>query len=267
MLIGARNAMLAGGGGSSEYWGLTFTAEQADSSISLGTGASIFIEYSLDGGRSWDSYTLGTTIPLADIGDSVCFAAADGVTNYSLYQSQFSMQGRIAATGDISSLLRNDSATASGLTLGYNCYERLFSGCTSLTHAPDLPAMSLSSRCYYAMFSNCTALTEAPALPATELLSRCYANMFSSCEGLIYGPELPASTLANDCYNQMFVFCQALRTVKVAFNDWSPGSATRNWFVEASETGTFICPAALGTNETITRGTSNCPSGWTVVNT
>ena len=27
------------------------------------------------------------------------------------------------------------------------------------------------------------------------------------------------------------------------------------------------CPTALGTNETITRGVTYCPEGWTVINT
>ena len=32
------------------------------------------------------------------------------------------------------------------------------------------------------------------------------------------------------------------------------------------QTGTFHCPVELGTNETIQRGYSYCPSNWTVVN-
>ena len=56
----------------------------------------------------------------------------------------------------------------------------------------------------------------------------------------------------------------------VSFTAWNPENATANWMTSAgsSATGTktFTCPAALGTDSTITRGDSNCPAGWTVVN-
>lgn len=40
-----------------------------------------------------------------------------------------------------------------------NCYSSMFSGCTSLTTAPELPATTLASGCYYGMFYNCRNLT------------------------------------------------------------------------------------------------------------
>jgi len=45
----------------------------------------------------------------------------------------------------------------------------MFYGCTSLTEAPELPAINLSANCYEGMFRNCKALTKPPKLPATEL--------------------------------------------------------------------------------------------------
>ena len=42
---------------------------------------------------------------------------------------------------------------------------------------------------------------------------------------------------------------------------------TGYWVYGIASGGTFKCPTALGTNETITRDVSNCPAGWTVVNT
>ena len=55
-------------------------------------------------------------------------------------------------------------------TLKKYCYGSMFSGCTSLTTAPDLPAMTLTEGCYQYMFGGCSALTTAPDLPATALL-------------------------------------------------------------------------------------------------
>ena len=97
-------------------------------------------------------------------------------------------------------------------TLASNCYERMFFKCTSLTTAPELPATTLASNCYYNMFSNCTSLTTASTLPATILTSSCYERMFSRCTSLTTAPELPATTLANYCYSSMFSGCISLTT-------------------------------------------------------
>ena len=35
----------------------------------------------------------------------------------------------------------------------------MFSDCTSLTTAPELPATTLANFCYYNMFNNCTSLS------------------------------------------------------------------------------------------------------------
>jgi hypothetical protein len=61
----------------------------------------------------------------------------------------------------------------------------MFSGCTGLTTAPELPAITLALRCYYGMFSGCTGLTTAPELPATTLAESCYEGMFSGCTGIM----------------------------------------------------------------------------------
>ena len=56
--------------------------------------------------------------------------------------------------------------------------------------------------------------------------------------------------------------------MEVAFTAWGQTTyETNNWLGSVAATGTFKCPAALGDDSTIARGTSNCPNGWTVVNT
>lgn len=60
----------------------------------------------------------------------------------------------------------------------------MFIGCSSLTTAPDLPAMTLAKYCYSGMFNNCSALTTAPDLPATTLAEDCYCQMFNCCSAL-----------------------------------------------------------------------------------
>jgi hypothetical protein len=57
----------------------------------------------------------------------------------------------------------------------------MFSGCTGLTTAPELPATTLADSCYTSMFRGCTGLTTIPELPATTLADFCYSAMFSGC--------------------------------------------------------------------------------------
>ena len=97
--------------------------------------------------------------------------------------------------------------------LTIQCYAGMFSGCSSLTTAPELPATTLASNCYRSMFANCTSLVKAPKLPATTLASSCYAFMFKNCTNLITAPELPATTLQNYCYQCMFSDCTSLVNV------------------------------------------------------
>jgi hypothetical protein len=73
------------------------------------------------------------------------------------------MTGKIAASGNVNSML-NFRKDADGNVIGLSmcCYVNMFSGCTSLTTAPELPATTLAYACYQQMFVGCTSLTEAP---------------------------------------------------------------------------------------------------------
>ena len=97
-------------------------------------------------------------------------------------------------------------------TLANYCYSSMFSGCTSLTTAPELPATALANNCYRYMFDGCTSLTSAPALPATTLADYCYYSMFQRCKSLTTAPALPATTLVIACYEFMFCGCKNLTT-------------------------------------------------------
>ena len=151
----------------------------------------------------------------------------------SLNYSRFLITGKIAAAGNIQSLINysdtvpnycyyNLFSGCAGLTtapmlpattLAASCYANMFYNCTSLTTAPELPATTLTDNCYNSMFRGCTSLTTAPALPATKLAYYCYRHMFRECTSLIEAPELPATTLFNYCYQYMFCECTSLTTV------------------------------------------------------
>ena len=121
---------------------------------------------------------------------------------------------KIACEGNIENLLDYETVSAGGHpAMAEYCYDNMFSGCKSLTTAPELPATTLASRCYAGMFYGCTALTIAPELPATTLVESCYDIMFYGCTALTTAPALPATTLDNYCYSNMFRGCTSLITV------------------------------------------------------
>ena len=275
MSIAARNAILAGGGSqpSGGYWGLCFTAEDSNCVVNMsktGTPPAVTLETSPDG-MTWTAFDAdgGTTpITLAAVGDKVYFRAGSG-GNTSLSRSllnnrRFTLSGHCGASGDVSSLL---DASSSVLSLSERPYAflGLFNGCASLTTAPLLPATTLGQNCYQRMFVGCSSLTVAPMLPATTAAATCYNAMFQGCSSLTSAPLLPIITLAQNCYVNLFGGCSSLVDIEVRFLEWS--GATNNWLTNVAASGTFYCPTALGTDATITRGNSNCPAGWTVVNT
>ena len=114
--------------------------------------------------------------------------------------------------------------------------------------------------CYTSMFSGCSSLTTAPELPATNLVDYCYAEMFLGCTGLTTAPALPAITLANYCYASMFYGCSNLSSITVHFTSWDGAtSATGNWVSGMAGSGEFHCPLTLPDEVS---ANDKKPSGW-----
>ena len=196
---------------------LTFIAEEPNCSVQLtavGSAPAVTLLTSVDGGSTWTPYTVGEAIPLPSVGNTVMFKAGDGgnvrmATSSSNYH-KFVLVGAVASRGNINSLLDGEDYRLVDTIEKIYCYCYMFSGCTSLTTAPELPATTLSPYCYYEMFSGCTSLETAPELPATTLANSCYRYMFRGCTSLTTAPELPATTLAENCYRDMFSGCKGL---------------------------------------------------------
>ena len=117
---------------------------------------------------------------------------------------------KVACTGDIRTLLDYKTYKTVATDQAKFCY--LFSKCSVLTSAPQLPATTLASKCYSYMFSGCTNLKSAPELPAKTLAYSCYSYMFNGCTSIESAPALPATTLAVYCYNSMFNNCTNLKS-------------------------------------------------------
>ena len=130
---------------------LCFTAEEANSTVAMraeGSAPSVSLEYSTDG-NTWSPFVVNTTtVILANIGDKVYVRATSAgntamATNWGDY-NQFVMTGQIAASGNVDTLLdQNGNASITNF-----CYYNLFSSCSSLTSAPELPSMTVAERGY-----------------------------------------------------------------------------------------------------------------------
>lgn len=211
------NSIQTGGGGGAAYCDnpLCFTAEQANSTVSLYIPSSLFgtfrLKYSYDK-QTWhdweiiDEYT--TTINLSNVGNKVYIIGSNPQYGASLAYSQFILNGKVAASGNIMSLLTFDG----GYTIAPDyAFRRLFYNCTALSSAPELPAQKVGSYAYEYMFAGCTNLINAPELPATIGQIYCYSSMFLNCTKLVNMPELPMMALASNCYQSMFQGCTSLQ--------------------------------------------------------
>lgn len=153
---------------------LRLTSVQDDNVITLtkvGSPTAVSLEYRTDLEQEWQSYVIGTQLTLLN-GSWVEFRNTTGTfsTGTSNYY-KFTMTGRTQASGNVNSLL---DWTKDKPVLKSYCYYCMFSGCASLTTAPELPSTTLASNCYRGMFNICTSLTTAPELPAKTVTNYCY---------------------------------------------------------------------------------------------
>ena len=225
----------------------TIEAKEDGTSITFNyTKASHGLQYSTDNGEHWNDVT-STPIPLdahesilvqglaqkikdsgvlfTSAGNKPCYIYGDimtllwgegyspatslvqdgGGNNKNMFEGLFKNTNYI----DIPSgrPLKLPNATTIG------CYKSMFEGCTSLTHAPALPAEIVASSAYENMFKGCTGLTSAPALPATlstEVGSSGYKAMFMGCTSLISAPMAMNGTTSDSCCESMFEGCTSL---------------------------------------------------------
>ena len=274
---------------------LTFNIT-SDGTILWKTSDSSFnrtIQYSKDG-SNWTSITSSSSgTPITVIagdnvefrGDNSRYGGGQGrICTFSGSTAEFSVYGNIMSLCD--------STDFSGMTsfTGYDSiFDRLFLGCTGLTNATKLilPVSSLVDACCYGMFSGCTNLTQAPELPATTLAIDCYAHMFEGCTSLISTPKLSATTVGlssyafmfKNCTNisraeisastlmdyscqYMFGGCSNLNYIKCLATDISANNCTNDWVNGVAGTGTFVTPSSTNW----TTDTSGIPTGWTRVN-
>ena len=173
------------------------------------TDYSVSLEYSYNG-IDWSAWDLSALT--INSGDALYIRGNNpsGFSNICTRYS-FAIEGdNVSCSGNIMTLI--DYKNLPNIIPNDYCFSHLFSGCTALTTAPELPATKLTDACYFGMFEGCSSLETAPELPAVELSEYCYAYMFSNCASLKAAPELSAKGLAYSCYYRMFSGCTSLKT-------------------------------------------------------
>lgn len=168
------------------------------------------VQYSLDGGESWNVCEVGKRVRLKKMGDKALLKGEnpDGFSRGEKSYTHFVMSGPIYASGSVMSLI--DGAKDIQTIPNDYCFYGLFERCSSLQQAPELPATTLSAYCYSRMFRKCSSLRRMPLLPATVMAEGCYQGMFCYCNNLMQVSSLPSTTLAERCYEDMFLHCRRL---------------------------------------------------------
>ena len=207
---------------------LTFTAKQANSTIKMvkrGSAPTVYLETSTTGEEgSWSDFIVNsTTITLANVGDKVYFRAKQDNERFGTHlnaYNYFVMTGKIAASGNVNTLLKADGSVLD-LTGRDYCYSNMFNGCKSLTQAAELPATTLANSCYSDMFHNCSSLTQAPELPATTLANSCYYCMFRGCKSLTKAsfPYLKKENLIAEVVEYQYAFYDAANNIETIYTD------------------------------------------------
>lgn len=236
---------------------ISFTSIEPNVQIEMkkhGSPIDLDLEYSIDK-IIWQKFTPGTTIiSLANAGDKIYLKAGltknIRINNTTDNYWNFSISGLVGCSGNIMSLL---DSTKELLSIDYTyCFNQLFSNCSALVTAPDLPATTLASYCYSHMFSGCTSLSIAPELPASTLQTYCYQYMFQDCISLLSAPELPALTATTQCYRNMFENCMSLKDSPALPAIILAGSCYRQMFSGCSS---LTAAPALTVNNPVARST------------
>ena len=199
------------------------------------------IDYSIDGGNTWETLEPNEESPMVTAGNKIMWKSTTLKNDGTSGSGNFQSSGHYIAQGNIMSLLYGDEFERKTVINKGNVFGYLFSRSDrELIDVTNLilPATTLSDSCYLSMFQGCANLTTAPKLPATILANRCYEYMFK------------------DCYNISLIECLA--------TDISATNCTYKWLDNNNvRNGTFIKNKEMLDWPT---GTGGIPEGWTVEN-
>ena len=206
------NSLPTGGNGIPEGWSvfddtyenkyLTFEVLE-DSEFGIIDNEFEGMQYSTDNGTTWSTLNNGETTQTIKAGGKVLWKGY--ITPLSSIGT-FTATGKFNVYGNVTSLRLSDNFRNGNYTIIQKIagLRFLFTNNHHIIDAANmiLPINTMYASCYESMFSGCTSLTTAPELPATELASNCYRNMFSGCKKLNHITMLATDITATNClYN------------------------------------------------------------------
>lgn len=153
---------------------VTFTAE-AEQKFKMTTSGNYTIsglQYSVKNGK-WQDVVANTEITFGGENGDLRLRGTNhrGTANHSADYSTitFTKDAPVACTGDIRTLLDWNNYNTVETQNARFCY--LFSGCSVLTSAPELPATVLAESCYAGMFSGCVKLSSVTMLAPSDQIT------------------------------------------------------------------------------------------------
>jgi len=229
-----------------------------------GTPTEVTLEYSLDNGLSWTTWTetnsartltltAGQTVHIRNTS-----ATQTGFSTGSGNTYIFGASGELWANGDIRSLLCKTPENVS--VLGDNCFLNLFYGCGNLKSTPLLKGDVIGASSLMRTFRYCTGLE---LVRSFEYKSQ---NGFAACRGTFQGctsltsfPEIMIETVSERGLSETFSGCSNLKEIRTYMTNISAANATANWVSNVSAIGDLYCSSSL----VLETGASGIPSGWT----
>ena len=171
---------------------VTFEALEDGFTVTLSRNAT---EYCIDGDGDWKTLSSGTTSPSINNGQTISLRGNCTITSSTGTTGgigRFTLSKKCNVRGNAMALLYGDSGKDNVSLSGKNyAFSRLFESATTIQSVSSdfLPATTVSQYCYYRMFYGCSSLTTAPTLPAVSLGTSqryCYQYMFYNCSKLNY---------------------------------------------------------------------------------
>lgn len=280
----------------SEYFRITNISNEAGE-FSIGVYSNGTMEYSLDG-VNWTSYDLttkpsvnvnpnsniylrGTNFKNKQSGSVINFTkdytvggnfmslsnyatmgSVTTINNNNLIQRTFSNQTHLVSAADLN--------FGNVTTIGDNCLQEIFNGCTSMTTPPDLSGLtSVATYGLSNIFNSCYSLTTPPDLSGlTSIGSNGLRNIFFGCISLTTGPDLSnVTSISQNGLESAFYGCSKISTVTTPnISDLTQNNVLNNWLSNAGTevTGTKVVNVPTGATIT-TNSYSGIPTGWTRV--
>lgn len=159
----------------------------------------------------------------------------------------------------------SSAPTLPSATLYPHSFSNMFQNCISLDKSINVYNAQTSPWCYNAMYQGCTSVDVLSQFPyaSGNTMSGLYSSTFRLCNNISLTPRIDYSSYANKSCNFLFNRSKSVNAIEVNFEQWPDANATSGWFNGLADTGVFVCPSALNTNQP---SYNTIPQNWTVLN-